>query len=488
MKKNIAKNYVYNLIYQLLTILLPFVTTPYVSRVLGAENIGIYGYTFSIITYFVLFGSLGVALYGQREIAYVQDNKKQRTNKFWEISIIRTLSMIIVAILYISIFCIKGDYVIYYRIFFLYMISYTFDISWFFQGIEEFGKIVFRNIVIKSLSIVFIFLCIHTQEDLGKYILIYVLGELFGNLSLWLYLPKYIGKPKLKELQIKQHLKPTIMLFLPQIATQIYTVLDKTMIGNITNNMESVGFYEQAQKIMRAALVIITSLGTVMASRIANIYASEEKEKIKKHITTSFNYVFFLGIPIMFGIIIIAEKFVPWFYGSGYESVAGLLSVMSVLLLIIGMSNITGMQYLIPVKKQNIYTWSVVVGCIVNVIFNFILIKWYEAIGAVISSIIAELVILLIQVFAIRKEIDFLKIIKSSLKYWISGVVMFIVTYSVMLQLEISVINTCMEILIGVMVYVIMLLILKDKFFFSLLNQVIKGVKNKIGDKDLKNN
>ena len=483
MKKSIAKNYIYNLIYQMLTILLPFITTPYISRVLGATNIGIYGYTYSIITYFVLLGSLGIALYGQREIAYVQNNKKELTNKFWEIEIIKLISMAISSIIYIFVFCINGDYTIYYRIFLLYMFSYALDIIWFFQGVEEFGKIVFRNIVIKLLSIVCIFIFIKTQADLWKYILIYVGGELLGNLSLWLYMPKYINKPNLKELEMKKHIKPVIMLCFPQIATQIYTVLDKTMIGNITKDMDAVGFYEQAQKIMRSALVIITSYGTVIASRVANIYKTQDKSKIKEHIETSFRYVFFIGIPMVLGIIAVAPKFVPWFYGEGYEEVIPLLATMSILLVVIGISNVSGTQYLIPINKQNIYTISIVIGCVVNVIFNFILINLYGAIGAVIASIIAELSISAIQIYIIRKEINFLKVLKSSLKYFISGVIMFLITYGIQLKLDVSIFNSAIEIIIGIAVYMMILVLLKDKFLKNICNQIATGIKGKLGGK-----
>ena len=194
MKKSIAKNYIYNLIYQMLSILLPVITTPYLSRVLGAENIGIYGYTISIVTYFILFGTLGISMYGQREIAYKAQNKKEQSKTFFEIIILRAFTLTISIITFYIIFGRSGDYAVYYRILIIQLVANLFDISWFFQGIEEFDKTVIRNLVIKMLSLVLIFVLVNRPEDLWKYFLIYVGAELIGNLTLWLYIPKYLEK------------------------------------------------------------------------------------------------------------------------------------------------------------------------------------------------------------------------------------------------------------------------------------------------------
>ena len=289
MKKSIAKNYIYNLIYQMLTILLPLVTTPYLSRVLGAENIGIYGYTISIVTYFILFGTLGVSMYGQREIAYKQSDKAARSKAFWEIIILRTITLSISILLFYLIYGRTGEYAIYYRILIIQLVANLFDISWLFQGIEEFDKTVVRNLIVKLLSLVLIFVVIKTPEDLWKYFAIYVGAELLGNMTLWLYLPKYLEKINLEKIELKKHIKPIMALFVPQIAIQIYTVLDKTMIGKLTGNMVEVGYYEQAQKIVKAALTVIAALQTVMNSRIAYAYASKNEKEVKGSVRRKIN-------------------------------------------------------------------------------------------------------------------------------------------------------------------------------------------------------
>lgn len=481
MKKSIAKNYIYNLIYQMLTIVLPLITTPYLSRVLGAENIGIYGYTLSIVTYFVLFGTLGIAMYGQREIAYVQNDKTKQSKTFWEIVITRFITLTIASVTFYITFCIRGQYTTYYTILLLELLANALDISWYYQGIEDFGKTVIRNLVVKVLSLVCIFVFVKTQADLWKYMLIYVLANALGNATMWLYLPKMLQKISLKTLEFKKHIKPVLSLFVPQIATQIYVVLDKTMIGNITNNMSDVGFYEQAQKIVKTAMLVVTALGTVMNSRIANAFAENKKEDVKKYLMQAFNIVWMLGIPITLGIMAVSSNLVPWFYGEGYEPVIQLLIATSPILLAIGLNNVTGIQYLIQTKQQKNYTISVTIGAIVNVIFNFILINLIGTVGAAISSVLAEFTILGVHFIYMRKDIKILDVLKLSIKYLISGLIMYVIVLNISKLISPSILNTFILIAIGAIIYFVILLILKDKFLNDIINQVVVTVKNKLG-------
>ena len=478
MKKSIAKNYIYNLIYQMLTILLPLITTPYLSRVLGVEPIGIYGYTVSIVTYFILFGSLGIAMYGQREMAYLQKDKKGRTKAFWEIIIVRAISLTISMIIFYIAFGRTGEYVVYYRILLIQIFANMFDISWLFQGLEEFDKTVIRNMIVKLLCLVLVFTVVKQADDLWKYFIIYVGADLLGNMSLWLYMPKYLEKINIKSLELKKHIKPALALFLPQIAIQIYTVLDKTMIGAITNDMAEVGFYEQAQKVVRAMILVVSALGTVMSSRIASEYSKGNKEEINKCLKQSFNFAWFLGIPMMFGLIAVAKKFVPWYYGEGFEPVIEILIATSPIILSIGLNNVTGIQYLIQTGEEKIFTKSVVIGAILNVIFNFILIKVIGAVGAAISSVIAETAILMVQVKYIKNRINIKEIFILSLKCWISGIIMFACVFAISNILSVSILNTLIEVVIGAIIYIGILIIMKYKFLYDIMNQFLNSAKN----------
>lgn len=478
-KKSITKNYIYNMFFEILKIILPLITTPYLSRVLGAEKIGIYSYTLSITTYFILFGTLGIAVYGQREIAYLQNDKIERTKIFFEILIMRFFTVGISLIVFFFTFCAKGEYSTYYRILILELIAYTIDISFYFQGLEEFKKTVIRNSFVKIVSVIFIFLLVKSREDLVKYFWIYVLSTFFGNVSLWVYLPKYISKVKFKELNVFRHLKPTIGLFIPQIASQIYTVLDKTMIGYIVDDKSEVGFYEQAQKIVKLLLTIATSFGTVMVPRMANTFASGDKEKINRYMKKAFSFELLVIFPIMFGLISIVKKFVPIFYGTGYEKVIVLIICICPILLAIGLSNVIGIQYLLPTKQQNKYTISVVIGAITNLIFNYILINSFQSIGASIATVIAEYTVTIVQFFLIKNDFKILDVVKISKKYFISSIIMFLISIIIGMLINNSLISIILQISISAIVYIGLLVIMKEQF-------IMEGfiiLKNKIGGK-----
>ena len=476
--KSISRNYIYNLFYQILVIVLPLVTTPYLSRTLGAEAIGIYSYTLSIATYFVLFGSLGVSMYGQREIAYLQDDKKKRTIVFGEILLMRFITMGISLIIFGLTYVRSNQYRMYYTILTIELISQALDISWFFQGMEEFKKTVVRNSIVKIIFVISIFVFIKSPADLFKYILIATLANLIGNLSLWMYLRKFLDKIKLSELNILKHIKPAISLFIPQIAIQVYTVLDRTMIGKIWGEKSEVGYYEQAQKIIRLLLTIVTSLGAVMVPRMANTYAKGDKEQFKKYLFRSFNFTFLLAFPVMAGIILVSKDCVPIFFGKGYEKVAIVIPVISPIVVFIAISNILGYQILLPTKKQKEYTISVTVGAIINFIFNLIFIWKFGAVGASISTVLAEFSVSAIQIFYARDIFRIRDMIKCIKNNFIATMVMVIITYGINYLLGVTgVLSVTIQIFIGMVTYGISLLLLKDEFVFYLKDRLVNMVK-----------
>jgi len=460
--KKIVKNYIYNVAYEILAIIIPLITTPYLSRVLGAENIGIYSYSLSIATYFILFGSLGIALYGKREIAYVQDDIDKRSRAFFEVFITKCITMLISITLFYFSFCINGEYDAYYKILLLEMLANILDISWLFQGLEEFKKTVVRNVIIKAVSVACIFLFVKSESDLGLYFAIYVLSNLIGNISLWLYLPKYIKRQKLKSLNVKKHIKPMLVLFVPQVATQIYTVLDKVMIGAIIPDKSEVGYYEQSQKIVKMLLTLATALGTVMMPRIAATYAKKEMARVKEYMNKSFSFIAMLAFPLMMGIISISYHFVPVFYGDGYEKVRILLCAISPIIVLIGFSNVVGTQYLLPTKQQAKYTISVIVGAATNFLFNLLLINNLASIGASIATVIAEFSVTAAQLYLVRKELKVTDIIKNTYRYLISSLIMLACGLTISSLIEDNITSLVVQVAVSVMVYFGVLLVLRD--------------------------
>ena len=212
-KKSITKNYIYNTGYQVLTLLTPLITTPYLSRVLGADGIGIYSFTASIVAYFTMFAALGTLTYGNREISYLQDDRKARSQVFWEIELLSIITTSISLLAYI-LFLLFGakEYHVFYIAQIFTILSTAADIVWLLQGMEEFGKVVGRNIVFKILLVVYIFTFVKTKDDLILYVAGNVLLTFISQLSVWLYLPKFVDLPKWKELKPFLHLKNTIIL------------------------------------------------------------------------------------------------------------------------------------------------------------------------------------------------------------------------------------------------------------------------------------
>ena len=487
-KKSIKLNYIYNVVYQLFLIIVPLVTTPYVSRVLTPDGVRKYSFSFSIITYFSIVASLGFNYYAQREIAKYQGDKSKQSKVFWEIVICRLIPTFISLAINLSLclFHVYQDYNTLMLIFCINIIAIAFDIAFFFQGNEDFGKIVLRNVIIKSISIILIFVFVKNPSHLWIYALINSAMLIFSNISLWGYLPKYLVK--VKGLQPLKHLKDAFILFLPTIATSVYVILDKTLIGllvpgtytEIEEGVEVIkkysdlenGYYEQSEKIVKMVMVVITCIGTVMIPRNTHEYALGNYDKVKENLKISSRIVFLLGIPLVLGIIAVASNLVPWFFGEGYEKCILLMSVLAPLILIIGFSNVFGVQYLIPTGKNFQFTLGVLAGAITNLGLNFILIPKLWSLGAAIATISGELVVTIVMAIMVRKTINFLKIILDSWRYFIAGGAMFLVLFFINGYFESSIINTILLVLIGIAIYFAILLILRDKVMFLGINKV----------------
>ena len=480
MQKSIKKNYLFNTAYQILTLITPLITTPYVSRILGADGIGTYSFADSVTSYFVLAATMGISIYGQREISYFQSDRGKRSNVFWNTKILECITSAITLVAF-YIFAIFSSNSTIFFVLSMNILAVMFDVTWLFQGMEEFGIITLRNTIFKFLNIAFIFIFVKQKSDLVIYIAGIAGFTLISNLSLWTKLRQYVDRPKKENIRPLKNIRVVISLFIPTIAIQVYTVLDKTMIGLITRDSFQNGYYEQAIKISRMALMLVTSLGTVMIPRIGHHYSIGEKKVVTTLMYRSYNFVWFLGIPLCFGLIGIADNFVPWFFGNGYGTVIPLLRILSCLIIAIGINNVTGMQYLIPTGRQNIFTKTVLVGAIVNVVMNILLIPIFKASGAAVASVVAETTIAVIQLILVRKEIDGMQVLKLLPKYLISGGIMLASLLWLNQYLRKNILDTILMIVLGIIIYLIVLLFLKDKFLIEntrlVLNKIIRRRK-----------
>lgn len=481
MEKSIRKNYLYNVTYQMLLIIIPLITTPYLARVLGADGTGTVSFAESIVSYFVLAATLGMSTYGKREISYVQDDRRARSKVFWNTKSLEFITSIVVSLVYI-VFSFSNKNKELYIVLLFNILAVTVDVTWLFQGMENFRSIVIRNVFFKLINVAYIFLFIKEPGDYVKYAFGIGFFLFLSNISLWVDLPKYVDKPNIRETKPFSNMQVILSLFIPTVAIQIYTVLDKTMIGLITKDAFENGYYEQALKMSKIALTIVTALGTVMIPRIGFHYGRGEHEIVQKYMYRGYRFVWCLGIPLCFGLIGISKTFVPWFYGQGYDKVVPLLSILSFLILAIGINNVTGMQYLIPTKRQNIFTYTVLFGAVVNFVLNCILIRYLGSIGAAIASVAAETSIALIQLFLVKKELSFKTIMQSSVVYIIAGIIMFISLKILEPFFKPSMIGTVVLVFSGFIIYFTALLVLRDSFVIQNLKKakmVISRIKGR---------
>lgn len=460
----IVKNYLYNLIYQLLIILLPLITIPYVSRVLGAEGIGIYSLTNTYAQYFVFLGMLGLGVYSSREIAFVRDEVEKLRITFWELNVVRFVTTLISIIIYFLVFIVINDsnYKIVYLIQILVLLSAFVDISWLFVGLEDFKKIVFRNIIVKVLGIVLIFLFVKNSTQVWLYALILGGTQLVGQLIMWFSIPKELFPvPKIKKGIIK-HLKYSIRLFIPQMAINIYTMLDKIMLGYFTDEVQ-VGMYDNSQRIIKILVVIVTTLSVVTIPKMANLYKNDKMSEFETNVYKSFSFVSFISFPMTFGLLSIAEIFIPWFFGEEFKNMLPMINIGSFLMITLGWTSILGNQILLSIEREKQFTISVTCGAIINLLLNILLINRYGGLGTTVSSVVAEYTGLLFMLYFLRDIINFKQLFRSVPKYFFSSIVMFAGVKLLSNGMNNTFMTSIYQIVIGGTIYILIMILLRDE-------------------------
>lgn len=461
------KNYIYQFIYQLMNIIFPILTLPYVSKVLGAENLGMYTYSFSIITYLVLISDLGIRNYGSRKVAYCRENKDELQKFFWELFLQKFyISMLVFLFSFIYFFYTNKNEIFLIQIFYI-IISFL-DISWLYQGLEDFKKIMLRNLILKLFLLVLIFLFIKEKNDLLKYTKLMISVNLLGNLILWIKLPVFNIKLKFKNLKPFSHLKNSFIMFLPQVAITMYTTLDRIMLGSMCDK-KYVTYYDISNKMIIISMVLITTAGSVFLPKISNLYSNNKYEEIKELIKKSINIFILIMFPLIFGILSVADDFIELLFGKTYIEVAFLMKVMSITIIFWTLNNITGSHILMPMGRENKITFSVFLGCFINLVLNYILIKKYNALGAVIATIITEGIVTIIQIYFSK---DYFQVnLKTVLKSLISAVIMFLMLKYIN--------NLYLKIFLGGISYVLLILFFKEENALEIKKFLVLKVKEK---------
>lgn len=476
----LVRNYIYNIIYQILVLVAPIVTAPYLARTLGADLLGTANYVVTVAGVFTTIGLLGMQNYSIREIAYIKSNPESLKKCFYELCATRLLLLGITVFVYIC-YIDFSKYPQLMWIQLMYVIAVFIDPCWFYIGMEDMGKAVARNFFAKAANIVGIFLVVKTQQDYIKYVFLLSFMTLLASIlaipHLWSYFK--IRPTKVQIVKIGKHLKGSLELFWPQVATMIYLSVDKIMLEHFVSS-SAVAFYDQAEKIVKIPLTFITVLSTVMMPRLASQFADNNLTQMKNYLSKTIKFSSMLAFPMMFGIAGIASVLIPWYLGNDFSPVIQGIWVLSPIIVLSSLVGISGDQYLVATKQTNILTISYFCAAIANVLVDAILIPQYSIIGAAIGTIIAYVVSLTIQYKVLLQAINIKKTLIESWKYMLKALPMLAIVVWLSKKMLPRWTTTVVQIVIGGIAYLVVLLLSNDSMLDELMDKAKKEVKKRL--------
>ena len=404
------KNLGYQTAYTIINTCVPLITSPYLSRVLEAKQLGVFSYSFSVITYFMLFAALGIENHGTRTIAAAEGDDKKNNSLFWTIYAIELFASVMAIIAYI-VFCFTfcNNNRLIFAIMGFELLASMLTINWLFFGLGEFKLSATRNIITKLATVVCIFIFVKSPSDLWKYTAIMVAGNVLSQFILWFYLPKAIKPVRIRKTEFIDNVKQVLILFIPILAMSVYQTMDKTMLGLITgesSGFSESGFYYNADKIVNIPIGVIGGIGTVLLPKITGLIAKKDTQNANRLFCNSLELSVLVASAMAFGIAAVAKEFTPIFFGPGYEPCILLIVVLAPVMLIKAVSISARNQYLIPYHYDSKYIQSVLLGVVVNLFSNILLIPRYGALGAVIGTLLAELAASAVQMAFICRKVN----------------------------------------------------------------------------------
>lgn len=484
MAKSIKTNFVFNLINTISGLLFPLITFPYASRIIMPEGIGQIQFYTSIINYIVLFTSIGIPLYGIREIARVRDNERDLARTTVEIL---SLNLLLNIFGYIAVFiiCLAVDRISENIPLFLILstsiLLTSIGCSWFYSGIEDFKYITIRGLFIKILCVLYLFLVVKTKDDLLFYGLYTVIGSIGNNILNFTRLRKYIqfSSIRFRDLDILRHIKPAFSIFVFNLVTSIYLNLDKVMLGFIKSD-EDVGYYTAATNLSHILLYAVISLGTVLLPRASNLVKNNQLDEFARLSNKAYHFVLLIALPIALGCICLSRPLIFLFCGEAFAPSILTLQIITPIIFFIGISNIIGMQVLYPLGKIKIVTICTCFGATANFICNLIFIPFYSQNGAALATVFAEFIVSLSLIIIGHKYIPFKIFNLSILRYTCSAILMFLSCSLVLNYLPSNLIQIIIIPILGAVIYIVILTLFKDAVVFELLNIIKSKIKIKM--------
>lgn len=416
MKKTFL-NIVYNAIYQIFLVLVPLITVPYLSRVLGPKTYGIYSSVNNTMQFLMVFCTLSVSYIGMRTISRtrVYGSPQDLTDAFWGLWYFQGIAgLVTIAI----VLCITNFFHIQYWNYIIlmapYLISAQVDISWFFQGLADFGRVVLKNTAVKLVSVVLILLWVKNPGDLWKYMLIMSVSTMLGSFVFWFDIHRYVGKPVKHFYKYHTTIKAIITLLIPQIATQIYTSLDKPILG-IFQNSTQVAYYDNSQRISNMVLGVITSISLVIMPKMASEGKKQQQVVLKKSLEAT------VMLGTLFAVIIMANtaQFVPFFFGDKFIPMTPLMFFFTLTIIMIPAGGVFANQFALANRRDKDYAIPVIVGAVLEVVFSYLLDRPYGATGAMIAILLTEFIVLILRLWIVRDGYDFKYSFKDIPKYFL---------------------------------------------------------------------
>ncbi|RXW34761.1 hypothetical protein CYQ84_10380, partial [Enterococcus faecium] len=427
-----VKNLIFNAIYQFFLIAIPVITIPYVSRVLGPELLGSYSYVTSIITFLSSFVMMGLNQLGVREISKINEegSKNDLLNTFTSLWKMQLLVGIVTIPIYFVLLKVMNETHIIALLFLPMLISYILDISWFFWGIEQITSVVLRNLFIKIVILILTIVFVKNIEDYYLYVVINCVGQLLSNIIFWGNLRKFFSPLRLSSSRLRTNkmffIKAALVLLIPQIAIQVYSSLDKTIVGGLLSNTE-LSFYDQSQKIPRIINSIVSSMSLILMPKMVKLDRSERNSLMK----TSIDLTLFLSLLFCGEIIVVSHEFIPIFFGEKFQSMEINLIISSLLIPFISFGGVFSNQFTLSQGQYVNYTIPFVIGAVVNPILLYIFVPLYGAVGASIILVFTEGIICFLRIYVTRKYLSFSEIFKMDWTFCSAFIISVFIVYQV---------------------------------------------------------
>ncbi len=476
---SVKKNYFYAMLYEILVIIVPLITAPYVARVLGVAKLGMYSSAHTIVNYFILFARLGVVNHGGREIAKAK-TQEERNRIFSNVFAIQSIATVVVALVYTAYLFITPKNFLMSAIMFFYMATALIDVTWLFNGVEDFKFTSLRNMFFKLLNTSLIFILVKDEDDLMIYAIILSACYFVNHLTMWFKVFKYVRFVRPQLSIMRANLKPMLVLFIPAIAVSLYKYLDRIMLDIMCGEVE-LEYYASAAQINSIPLSVITALGTIMMPRISALAESGDNKKSLEYTKNTLLFVACVSSAMAFGMAAIAPNFIPLYYGEEFAPASNVLVALSSTLVFLSWANVIRTQYLIPYKKDKLYIISLFAGAAVNIITNIIFIIFWKSFGAALATILAEFTVCLLQTMFTRKVLNVKESMKQGSGFLIIGAIMYAVIALVCPLIPVNdILMVILQVGIGAAVYILLSLIYVRFIIKFPLMEILFSKKKKV--------